>query len=49
MKKLFALATLTALFIACGDDSSTSATDSGESSSNDFGEGYTYAIAHRYD
>lgn len=49
MKKIFSLVTLAALFIACGDDSSTSATDSGESSSNDFGEGYTYAIAHRYD
>ena len=48
MKKLFVLAA-SILFAACGDDSSTSATDSGESSSNDFGEGYTYAIAHRYD
>ena len=62
MKKFFTLATLAALFIACGDDNSSSATDTETSlseSSNgkannssagmDFGDGYTYAIVHRYD
>ena len=62
MKKFFALATLAALFIACGDDNSSSPTDTetsmsksskkndnNSSVSTDFGEGYTYAIAQRYD
>lgn len=34
------------LFVACGDDNSASATNS--SDSYDFGEGYTYALAHRF-
>ena len=74
MKKTFAFATLAALFIACGNDSSSSPTDTetplseGQNSSEkqpdsssskgnatnssgsmDFGDGYTYALAHRYD
>jgi hypothetical protein len=62
MKKIFALATLAALFIACGDDKSSSPTDTeaalsessngkanNSSAGTDFGDGYTYAIAHRYD
>ena len=48
MKKLFVL-TASILLAACGNDNSTSATDTEKTSSNDFGEGYTYAMAHRYD
>ena len=48
MKKFFVL-TASILLAACGNDSSTSATDTEKTSSFDFGEGYTYAMAHRYD
>ena len=51
MKKFFAFtATILftiPLFIACGDDNSTSATNS--SDSYDYGEGYTIALPFRYD
>ena len=49
MKKTYCILFSTLLMVACGNDNSTSATDTEKTSSNDFGEGYTYAMAHRYD
>ena len=52
MKKLFFIATTTVLLAACGNDNSSSATDTASNNSSvstDFGEGYTYAMAYRYD
>lgn len=49
MKKAYCILFSTLLMVACGNDNSTSVTDTEKTSSNDFGEGYTYAMAHRYD
>ena len=49
MKKTYCILFSTLLMVACGNDNSTSVTDTEKTSSNDFGEGYTYAMAHRYD
>lgn len=48
MKKLYILAFASVFFAACGNDSSSSASDT-EQPAYDYGRGYTYATAYQFD
>ena len=49
MKKICILIFASIFFAACGNDNSSAPDTNNSSVSMDIGEGYTYAIAHRYD